>query len=153
MVFMASTHGAVPGPHEARPATLDTYDYEEIPGYGWVIFAGIMLIIAGTINVLYGVAAIADSSFYVANTHFVFGELKMWGWIIMLVGAVQVCAGIGVWVKAQWARWTGVFIAALNGIAQLAFIPAYPWLSLAIFALDMVVIYGLVAYGGRLEET
>jgi hypothetical protein len=149
---MASAQGAVPGTQATRAATRDTHDYEEAPGYGWVMFAGIMLIIAGTMNVIYGIAAIANSSFYVANTHFVFGELKTWGWIVMLVGAVQVCAGLGVWVKAQWARWTGVFIAALNGMAQLAFIAAYPWLSLAIFALDMLVIYGLVVYGGRLEE-
>lgn len=149
---MASAHGTVPDTQATRAATRETHDYEEAPGYGWVIFAGIMLTIAGTMNVLYGIAAIANSSFYVANTHFVFGELKTWGWIVMLIGAVQVCAGIGVWVKAQWARWTGVFIAALNGMAQLAFIPAYPWLSLAIFALDMLVIYGLVAYGQRLEE-
>lgn len=149
---MASTHGAVPGPQATRAATRDTHDYEEAPGYGWVMFAGIMLMIAGAINLLYGIAAIANSSFYVANTHFVFGELKTWGWIVTLIGAVQIGAGLGVWVKAQWARWTGVLIAALNGMAQLAFIPAYPWLSLAIFALDMLVIYGLVAHGGRLEE-
>lgn len=70
----------------------------------------------------------------------------------MLIGAVQVCAGLGVWTKAQWARWTGVAFASLNAIAQLVFLPSYPWLSLAIFALDLLVIYGLVAYGGRLEE-
>ncbi|MGA9874811.1 MAG: hypothetical protein WBQ21_03290 [Solirubrobacteraceae bacterium] len=149
---MASTHGTVAGPQATRTATHDTHDYEEVPGYGWVMFAGIMIMIAGTMNLLYGIAAIANSSFYVANTHFVFGELKTWGWIVTLIGAIQIVVGIGVWMKAQWARWTGVFIASLNGIAQLAFIPAYPWLSLAIFSLDMLVIYGLVAHGRRLEE-
>lgn len=150
---MASAQGAVPGTQATQTASREAgREYEEAPGFGWVMFAGIMLIMAGTINVVYGIAAIANSSFYVANTHFVFGELKTWGWIVMLVGAVQICAGVGVWVRAQWARWTGVFIAALNGLAQLAFIPAYPWLSLAVFALDMLIIYGLVSYGGRLEE-
>ena len=151
---MASAQGAVPGSRapstQARRA--DTRDYEETPGYGWVMYAGVMLLIAGTMNAIYGIAAIANSSFYVANTRFVFGDLKTWGWIVMLIGAVQVCAGLGVWVKAQWARWTGVAFASLNAIAQLVFLPSYPWLSLAIFALDMLVIYGLVAYGGRLEE-
>lgn len=149
---MASAQSTVAGPHATRETRRDTQGYEDSPGYGWVIFAGIMLMIAGTVNVVYGIAAIANSSFYVANTHFVFGDLKTWGWIVMLVGVVQLCAGLGVWVQAQWARWTGVFIAALNGMAQLAFIAAYPWLSLAIFALDMLIIYGLVAYGGRPED-
>jgi hypothetical protein len=132
---------------EARPA-----EYDESPGYGWVMFAGTMLLMAGTLSIIYGIAAVAKSSFYVANTHFVFSSLNTWGWIVLVIGAIAVCAGIGVYAQAAWAQWTGVAVASLNAIAQLLFIAAYPWLSLAIFAIDVLVIYGLIAYGGRPQE-
>jgi hypothetical protein len=151
---MSSHHSTIedaaagaPGPRAERYA-----DYEEPAGYGWIVFAGVMIMIAGVLNFIYGIAAIGNSHFYVANTHFVFSELKTWGWIVMLIGVLQMCVAAGIWAQAGWARWTGVFIAALNGVAQLLFIAAYPWLSLALFTLDVLVIYGLVTYGGRLEE-
>lgn len=125
---------------------------EEQPGYGWVVFAGVLIMMAGTVNLIYGIAAIAESSFYIANTHFVFSNLKFWGWVLTFVGVFQMCVAAGIWVQATWARWTGVVIASLSAIAQLLYIPSYPWLSLAVFTLDVLVVYGLVAHGGRLEE-
>jgi hypothetical protein len=138
------------GSQQAR-AEPQYSEYDEPKGYGWVIFAGVLIMIAGTMNIIYGIAAIAESHFYVGNTHFIISELKTWGWIVMLIGVLEVCVAVGIWAQSAWARWTGVAIAGLNAIAQLIFIPAYPWLSLAIFTLDILVIYGLVAYGGRLE--
>jgi hypothetical protein len=124
---------------------------DEDRGYGWVMFAGIMIMIAGTLNVIYGIAAIANAHFYVANARYVFGDLNTWGWVVMLLGAVQVCAALGIWAKAGWARWLGVAVASVNAIAQLIFLPSYPFLSLALFAVDVVIVYGLVAYGGRTQ--
>lgn len=127
-------------------------EVDEPAGSGWITFAGVMITVAGIINLIYGIAAIAKSSFYVANTHFVFSDLKTWGWVVTIIGAFQLCVAVGIWARSAWARWTGVGIAGLNAIAQLIYIAAYPWLSLAVFALDMLVIYGLVCYGGKLEE-
>ena len=121
-------------------------------GIGRAVFAATLLLIAGVLNVIYGIAAIAESSFYVANTRFVFSDLKTWGWIVMIIGVLEVCVAAGIWAQAQWARWTGVGIAGLSAIAQLMFISANPWLSVALFTLDVLVIYGLVCYGARLEE-
>jgi uncharacterized membrane protein (DUF2068 family) len=121
-------------------------------GEGWVMFAGIILMIAGTLNFVYGIAAIANSHFYAANTHYVISDLKTWGWVVMLLGVLQLCVAMGVWVRAAWARWTGVLVAALNALAQLIFIASYPLLSLSIVALDILVIYGLVTYGSREPE-
>lgn len=147
---MASTHIAADTP-KARDSS-DYSSYEDAPGYGWVMFAGIMLTIAGTLNFIYGIAAISNSSFYVAGAHFVISELNTWGWVVMIVGIVQFCTGLGVWVRAAWARWTGVFIAGISAIIQLMFISASPFLALAVFALDLLVIYGLVSYGGKTQE-
>jgi hypothetical protein len=144
---MSSDPGTIRRPAEARaePTVVQDQEYNS----GWVTFAGVMLLLAGTMNLIYGIAAIAESSFYVANTRFVFTELKTWGWIVTCIGAVECIVAFGIWARNPWARWTGVGIATLNSIAQLLFLPAYPLLTLAIFSLDLLVIYGLVAHGGR----
>jgi hypothetical protein len=146
---------AVAGGQADQPARADSRygEYEDPRGFGWVIFAGVMIFMAGTLNVIYGIAAVANSNFYVANTRFIFSDLKTWGWVVLAIGVLQMCVAAGIWVQAAWARWTGVVIAGLNAIAQLIFIQTYPWLALAIFTLDILVIYGLIAYGGRLEES
>jgi hypothetical protein len=132
-----------------RGASPAEDEYGEPRGYGWVVFAGVILLMAATLNTIYGIAAIAESHFYVGNTHFVISNLNTWGWVVLAIGVLQYCAGLGIFMQATWARWTGVFVAAVNAVIQLVFLPAAPFLSLSVFALDVLVIYGLVAYGGR----
>jgi len=139
------------GPRFAR-TEASTYG-EDDRGYGWIIFAGTMLALVGVLNVIEGIAAVSKSHFFVANAHYVVGDLKAWGWTVLILGVIQVLTGFGVFLKNQFARWVGVAIASLNAIAQLMFIPAYPFWSLAVFALDILIIYGLVAYGGRMLRT
>jgi len=124
-------------------------DYDR--GYGWVVFAGVMLLVLGTPNFIEGVAAISNSHFFVANTHYIAGTLNTWGWIVLIIGVIEWIVGCGVFVKNQLSRWAGVVILALNAIAQLLMIPAYPFWSLAIFTLDILAIYGLVAYGKKIS--
>jgi hypothetical protein len=124
-------------------------DYDEPQGYGWVVFAAVLILLAATLNVIYGIAAIGNSQFYVSDTHFVISNLKTWGWVVLAFGVVQYCAALGILVQASWARWTGVAVAGINAVVQLVFLPAAPFLSLSVFALDLLVIYGLIAYGGR----
>ena len=133
------------GPAQAS----DTYYYEEDRGYGWLVFAGALLVMLGVMNIIEGIAAISRSHFFVANAQYVFGDLKAWGWTTLILGAAQALIGTGIFFRNQIARWAGVVAASLNAIAQLLFIPAYPFWSLALFALDIIVIYGLVAYGAR----
>jgi hypothetical protein len=131
-------------------ARQTTRDYVgDTSGDGWVLFAGTMLLMVGTLNVIDGIAAISDSTFFTANAKYVLSNLNTWGWIILILGAVQILAAFGIWAKTPGVRWFGVAVAALNGIAQLLFIPAYPFWSLALFTLDILVIYGLIAHGAR----
>jgi hypothetical protein len=118
-------------------------------GSGWVTFAGLMIGLIGVLNVIYGVAAIDKSSFYVGNARYVFGDLKTWGWVMLIVGAVQLVAAFGIFSRVTWARWVGIASAGANMVVQLLLLPQYPLLSLAIFAIDVLVIYGLVAYARR----
>lgn len=129
----------------------DGYDDAD-RGYGWVAFAGVLLLIAGTINTIEGIAAIGNAHFFVANTHYVFADLKTWGWVVLCIGVVELLVGLGVFVKNQLARWAGVFILSLNAIAQLLMMPAYPFWSLTIFTIDILAIYGLIAYGQHIAD-
>jgi len=119
-----------------------------VEGSGWVLFAGIMLMIIGVLNAIYGLAAIDESSFFVANTQFILSDLNTWGWVLLIIGILQLVAAFSVWRGGSFGRWFGIAVASLNSIAALLAIPAYPLWSLAIFAIDLLVIYGLTAYGG-----
>jgi hypothetical protein len=123
---------------------------EDERGQGWITFAAVLLLTLGTLNVIDGIAAISKAHFYVGNAHYVFGDLKTWGWVALCLGVLLLLIGVGVFVKNQAARWTGVIVLSLNAIAQLLMMPAYPLWSLSIFAVDIVAIYGLVAYGKRI---
>ncbi len=122
-------------------------------GYGWVAFAGVLLLMLGTLNFIEGLAAIGNSKFFVNNQTYIFGDLKTWGWIVLCLGVLQLAVGLGVFVQNQLARWAGVVVLSLNAIAQLLMIPAYPFWSLALFTLDVLALYGLVAYGQRIGQS
>jgi hypothetical protein len=107
------------------------------------------VLIGGVLNVIWGIAAIDSANFFVANASFVISDLNLWGWISLAIGALMIAAGIGIFGDARWAVWTGVGCASVNAVVQLLAIPAYPFWALAVFALDLLVIYGLVAYGAE----
>ena len=134
-----------------RPAEATSYDFDDERGYGWVVFAGVLLLILGTLNFIEGLAAIGNAHFFVANTHYIAGSLNTWGWIVLWIGVLEWIVGCGVFVKNQFSRWVGVFVLAGNAIAQLLTMPAYPFWSLSIFTLDILAMYGLIAYGKRIS--
>jgi hypothetical protein len=118
-------------------------------GLGMVVFASVVLGIVGCFNLIYGIAAVANSHVFVANAHYVFGDLRTWGWITLAIGFLQLIAAAGVMMGSQLARWYGVLVLGLSAIDMMFFIPAYPFWALAILAVDIVAIYGLCAYGSR----
>ena len=141
-----------PSTTPAAAAAYDEYDYHDDRGQGWVVFAGVLLLMLGTLNFIEGLAAIGHAHFFTANANYIVGSLNTWGWIVLCIGVIEWAVGIGVFVKNQFSRWLGVVVLAGNAIAQLLMIPAYPFWSLSIFALDVLAIYGLIAYGERIAE-
>jgi hypothetical protein len=135
---------------QAGRGPMSYTDHGDERGQGWVTFAAVLLLTIGTLNVIEGITAISRSHFYAANAHYVFGDLRAWGWTVLILGVIQVLAGLGVLAKNQLARWTGVVVLSLSALATLLMIPAYPFWSLAIFAIDILAIYGLVAYGNQI---
>jgi hypothetical protein len=141
-------------PTRARPNVRqyspgDSMAYEDAGASGWVIFAGIMLAMLATLNTIDGIAAVSNSTFFVNDAKFILSDLNTWGWILIVTGVVQGLTAIGVFMRTTGARWIGVAIAALNAIVQMFFISAYPFWSLSLFTLDLLVIYGLVVHGAR----
>ena len=118
-------------------------------GYGLVLFAAVMLLVTSFFNLIDGIAAIANSHVFVANAHYVIGDLRAWGWTALILSVLQLVAGLGVLAGNQLARWAGVGLVALNLIAQMFFLPAYPFWSLTIIAVDVVALWGLCVYGSR----
>jgi hypothetical protein len=118
-------------------------------GYsGWVVFAGVMLFIVGVLNVIYGIGAIADSSFFVQDQRYILGSLNTWGWITLILGLLQLFAAYSLWSGGLYGRVVAILAAGLSAIGALLSIPAYPLWSLAVFALDIIIIHQVAKYGG-----
>jgi len=118
-----------------------------VRGLGRAIFAAVLLMIGGVLNIIYGIAAIGNSHFFVHNTHYVFASLKGWGWIILILGILEVLASVSLFAGGEYGRWFAIVVGALAALGALLSIPAYPLWSIATFALSLWIIYGLVIYG------
>jgi hypothetical protein len=118
-------------------------------GAGRVVFAAILLLVAGTLNIIYGIGAISDANFYTSTgTHYVFSSLHTWGWITLILGIVQLTGALSLFGGGAYGRVVGITAATLGAIgALLSVAGAYPFWSLGIFALCVIVIHGLVVYG------
>ena len=136
-------------PPSTTPSIGEARSHEEGRGYGLVLFASILLVVIACFNLIYGIAAIANSHVFTAHAHYVFGNLKTWGWITLFIGILQLLAALGVLAGNQLARWFAVVVLGLNAIDQMFFISAYPFWSIIIIAMDVVALYGLCAYGSR----
>jgi hypothetical protein len=142
---------ATAGPAQRRfvPPPADESTYHVDPGRGWLLFAGIMLGVVGLLNVVYGIAAVGDSRFYVRGVTYIFGDLNTWGWILTVIGALQLAAAFVIWRQTEWGRWLGITLAGINAIVQMLMIPAHPLWSVMVFAVDIIVNFGLATFGGR----
>jgi hypothetical protein len=129
--------------------TYSLPDDDTPKGIGWVTFAAVMLGLAGIWNFVAGMLAIADSRVYAGTDVFVFSDLNTWGWIIMILGIIQGFAALALLSGSEFARWFAIGAAGLNAIGQLMYVPVYPWWAIAMFSVDVLIIYGLAVYGGH----
>ena len=119
---------------------------DQVRGLGRAMFAGILLMVGGVLNVIYGIAAISNSHFFVNNTHYVFSNLKGWGWITLILGILELIASLSLLAGGAFGRYFAIFVGSLAAIGALLSIPAYPLWSIAIFALSLWIVYGLIIY-------
>ena len=120
---------------------------------GFIMFAAIMMIMAGVFQALQGLVAIFENEFYVATRNYLFQfDATTWGWIHLIIGVIVALAGWGLLSGRTWARVAAITLAVLSAIANFLFIPYYPFWSLLIITLDVFVIWAVAAHGGDLRE-
>jgi hypothetical protein len=128
-------------------AAPSTYE-DSGAGAGWVFFAAIMMVIVGILGALQGLSAIIKSGFYtIPPNYYISVNAKGWGWTHLILGVVVVLAGFALFRGAMWARILGIILAGLSLIANFAFIPVYPFWSMLIIAVDVLIIWALAAHG------
>jgi hypothetical protein len=128
---------------------------DEISGWvGWVVFAGLMLILLGSFQVIQGLVAIFDRGYYLVGPEglVVNADYTAWGWLHIAIGVIALAAGLGLLAGNMVARVVGVIIAIVSAVVNLAFIAAYPVWSTILIAVDVIVIYAIVVHGRELHN-
>ena len=124
----------------------------EVSGWtaGFVVFAGVILMMVGIFHVLTGLAAILENEFFVVGPDYAYElDVTAWGWLHLIFGIIVAAAGWGIFSGATWARMVGIALAAISAIGNFFFIPYEPVWAILIIALDVLVIAALSAYSPR----
>jgi hypothetical protein len=133
----------------AGPALTYETGEPSYKGAGWILFAAVMFVIAASLNVIWGIAAVSSSHFFAANAHYIISDLNTWGWVAIGFGAIEALAALSIWRGGAFGRWFGIVVGGFAALVAMMSIPAYPFWSLALVALYVLVIYGLAVYGGE----
>jgi hypothetical protein len=115
------------------------------PGTGWAAFAGMMILIAGSFNIIWGIVAVTDDYFSSANL--IFWNLDAWGWVHIVLGALQIVTALLIFSGSTMGAVLGITFAFFNAIGALLDIGAFPVWSVIILVLDGLIIYALTVYG------
>jgi uncharacterized membrane protein HdeD (DUF308 family) len=135
---------------EADRRSRSSYEPEAQRGEGWILFAGVMLMFAGILNFIWGIAAIDNSSFFTDEGRYViFDDLNTWGWFLLIVGVLQVGAAFSIWNRGTYGQILGIACAILNALILLFTVNAFPFAAFMLFIVDILIVYALAVYGGR----
>jgi hypothetical protein len=117
-------------------------------GAGRALFAATLLLIAGTLNIIYGIGALDDANIFTGDRRYILTNLNTMGWILIVIGVIQLTGGFSLWVGNTYGRVIGIIGGSLGAIAALLSIGgAYPWWSLGIFFLCVWIVHGIFIYG------
>ena len=117
-------------------------------GAGRVMFAAIMLLLVGTLNIIYGIGALDNANIFVNDTRYILTNLSTLGWVLIILGVIQLTGGFSLMAGSTYGRVIGIIGASLGAFGALLSIGgAYPWWNLALFALCVYVVHGLIVYG------
>jgi hypothetical protein len=120
---------------------------------GWIIVAGVTMIVLGAFQIIEGLVAVFHRSYYLvtSNNLLVHVSYSAWGWVHFGIGVAIVLVGFGVLAGMTLARVLGIAFAVISAIVNLAFIAAYPVWGIIIIALDVIVIYALAVHGREMK--
>jgi hypothetical protein len=113
-----------------------------------VVFAGFLLITVGIINIIYGIGALDDARIFVNDTRFILDDLNRMGWVLIILGVVQLTGGFSLIAGNTYGRVIGIIAGSLGAIGALFSIGGNnPWWSLCVFALCVYIVYGIIVFG------
>jgi hypothetical protein len=113
---------------------------------GWAIFAGVVLLIVGSLDALWGLAAILNDEIVIVGGQVaIVADITTWGWVHLVLGSLIALTGLGLFAGSSGARWAAVFFVAVNAVAQIVWFPAAPLWAFLIIILDVTIIYQLTA--------
>jgi hypothetical protein len=136
-------------------STTGYTERDQVTGWtGWVVFAGLMLVMLGLFQAIEGLVAIFDQGYYLVGSEglVVNVDYTVWGWVHLILGVLAIAAGFGLIAGNMAARVVGVILAVISAILNLAFIAAYPVWSIIVIAIDVIVIYAIVVHGRELKN-
>ena len=117
-------------------------------GAGSAVFAAILLVVAGTLNIIYGIGALDDANVFVNDTRLILDNLNTLGWVLIILGVIQLTAGFSLFGGGTYGRVIGIAAATLGAIEALMSVGgAYPFWSLGLFAICVIVLHGLIVLG------
>jgi hypothetical protein len=140
--------------HHAAPVPMSADTRGQTAWVGWVVFAGMMLMLVGCFHVIQGLVALFRDEVYVVGQSglVVDVDYTAWGWTHILGGAIAILVGACLLAGQTWARIIAVAVAALSAIINVAFIPAYPIWSVMMVAIDVLVIWAITVHGGEIKD-
>ncbi len=117
-------------------------------GVGRAGFAAILLLIVGTLNIIYGIGALDSANIFTDDKRYIFTDLNTMGWVLIVVGLIQLTGGVSLMAGNAYGKFIGIVAGSLGAIAALLSIGgSYPWWSLGIFFLSVYVVHGIMIYG------
>jgi hypothetical protein len=117
-------------------------------GAGRVVFAATLLLIAGTLNIIYGIGALDDANVFVNDRRCILSDLNTLGWVLIILGVIQLAGGLSLMSGNTYGRVIGIIAGSLGAIGALLSVGGnYPWWSLGIFVLCVYVVHGILIYG------
>jgi hypothetical protein len=117
-------------------------------GTGRAFLAATLLMIVGTLNIVYGIGALDGANIFANDKRYILTDLNTMGWVLIVLGIIQLAGGFSLAAGNTYGRVIGIIGASLGAIGALLSIGgAYPWWSLAIFFLCVYIIHGIFIYG------
>ena len=142
---------------EQSARTTETYGATADNGMsgwtGWVVFAGVIMMMMGAFHVIQGLVALFQDTYYLVGQEglVVQVDYTTWGWVHTILGAVVILAGVALLAGQMWARVVAIILAFASALVNIAFLAAYPVWSLTMIALDVLVIYAVTAHGKEMK--
>ena len=134
------------GPSQEKEMEIEARSVQERQPTGWTYFAGCLLFIVGSLDALWGLAAVLNNDIVIVGGHgAILADIKTWGWVHLILGSIMALTGLGLFAGSSAARWAAIFFVMINAITQIVWFPAAPLWAFLMILLDVTIIYQLTA--------